>query len=80
MIEYDRKLNFGLIHPIILVVVMIFVYSFIFGHIQPFMFVVVAIFIKFLGHVQQVNFRRCNFSVIFKDFNHIDSVILIRSC
>ena len=55
---------------------MIFIYSFIFGHIQLFMFIVVAIFIKFFGHVQQVNIRHCHFWVMFKDFGHIDSVML----
>ena len=69
----------NIIYPFILVVVILFFYSFLFGHIQPFMFVVVAIFIKFLGHVQQVNIHCCHFSVMFKDFGHIHSVILIRS-
>ena len=51
----------------------------IFGHIQPFMFIVVAIFIEFFGHVQQVHICRCQFLVMFKDFGHIDLVIMIRS-
>ena len=43
----------------------------IFGHIQLFMFVIVAILIKFFCYIQQVNVRRCHFSVMFKDFGHI---------
>ena len=40
------------------------------------MFIIVAIFIKFFAHVKQVHVRRCHFSVMFKDFGHIDSVML----
>ena len=40
------------------------------------MFIIVAIFIKFFGHVQQVNVRRCHFLVMFKDFGHFDLVLL----
>ena len=40
------------------------------------MYVVVAILTKFFGHIQQVNVRRCHFLVMFKDFGHIESVML----
>ena len=62
------------------VVVAIFIVFNIFVYIQPDMFVVVAIFILNFGQVHQVNVRRCQFSVLFRDFGHIRSVILIRSC
>ena len=61
------------------VVVAIFIVFSIFGHIQPDMFVVVENFILNFGQVYQVNFRRCQFLVMFTDFGHIHSVILIRS-
>ena len=43
---------------------------------QPDMSIVVANFILNFGQVHQVNFHRCQFSVMFTDFGHIDSVML----
>ena len=71
---------FGHIQPDMLVVVAIFIVFSIFGHIQPDMVVVVAIFILNVSQVHQVNFRLCQFSVMFKFFGHIHSVIMNWSC
>ena len=48
-------------------------------NIQPFMFVVVVIFIIFLVKFTMLTFIVVNFSVMFTDFGHIHSVILVRS-
>ena len=67
---------FGHNQPDVFIIVAIFIVFSILGHIQTDMFVVVAIFILNFGQVNQVNIRRCQFSVMFTDFCHIHSVML----
>ena len=71
---------FSHIQPDLLVVVAIFIVFSIFCRIQPDMFIVVAIFILNFSQVHQVNFHLCQFSVMFKFFCHIHSVIMNWSC
>ena len=49
----------------------------IFGHIHLLRFLFVVILILIFGQAQQVNVRRWQFSVMFTDFGHIHSVMLI---
>ena len=59
------------------VVVVIFIIFLIFSKIHPSMFVCVVIFIIIL--VMLFNVRHCHFLVMFTDFGHIQSIILIWS-